>query len=1634
MAVANVVAKFEADISDVQAKMAALKASFATAGTSAESMSARMVAVGNGMATVGRKMTLGVTLPLAAIGAASVKAAMDFESSMAKIEGLVGIASDEVKAMGEEALAMSANFGKSGNEAADALFFITSAGLRGADAMSVLEASMKASAIGLGDTATIADLATSAVNAYGTEALSASSATDIMVAAVREGKLEASDLAGSMGRVLPIASAMGISFDQVGATFAALSRTGTGAAEAATQLRGIMSSLLKPSQQAEEALAAMGLSSEGLRKQLREEGLLSTLQTLSEAFGENEAAAAMVFGNVRALSGVMDLMGANVATTEAIFQRMTDTAGMTDQAFAIVADTAEFKLNQAMASLKNTLIEIGAEIMPIATQFADFAKTVLSGFQALPGPMKQVIIGFGTVVAVLGPLLWIGGKIIAMMGALSAAFIATRAKAVLAFRQISAGAKATQIQIQTSMIAARTSMGALVAGARAAGAGVVATFRTMTGAVRGFMAALGPVGLVIMAASFAYEAFVGAQQEAEDKVNSLTDAMKEQNAVMGEAVAMRLAEDLQELAYGFAENTKFVDDLAALGLTLDEVIIAIMQGGDAMQQLTTRVNEAAAGNDNLRMAAGNVIGALAMENDAITQARAKYEAYNTAKELAARITGEVAAKTTGLTSATVSAAIAAGEAMGPTQGLTMSIDELGAAAGEAATEIDIMQAEYNQWLSVTGQISAVDTAAASIDNLGSAAVELGTDLMGQTPKARDFRAEVIKAFEDSASAAQSLSDDLPTQRAIFTGELIKIVAALRASGVKPADIEAFLGSMNGLPASVSDIMRSAAKAIGDTDFKTQIEKAFDKSVKAGAPMTADAMENLAKGASSAAKAELGLTLEPELASIIKSGTTALRPTAFLNGELTGKSIGSGAAAGITRSSPIIIAAVQRVMAQAKAAADAAVESDSPSKLFARTGDDIGAGIAVGIARSGRRVNAAAQGLLQNLMRAVNAALTPYMGPVQSAIADIFGNVPSVREAERAVQDASWAVADARDAVADAEKALAEARKEGNAREIAAAERDLARARRDVSDATKALRDAQRGLDLAKYITQNKQAVKALEQLGRKFDYIVAKMEEVSGALTELQDLTAKPFGQASQVARMFGSDADIDGVISGYMQLRDVVTEAFGVLTDPRIVGRATANANREQMNATLGQLESLTAEAVQLREQYQANLDRIVQLEKDYQDEVAKINERYDALEAAGRANLASLENQLKDVTASYERENSALLALVNTRDQFLDRLADSTRQFVNNLALPEASPIITRTVREARRLANGILVTIDREISEGGDRKSLASALQDRLNEVRAFSTNIRALVQRGLDPAIIQQFVAAGVSGAGESAAYLAQASDDELRSINRTQMELGQEIAAFGAYAEQQWFAAGIAQQEAIVAPLQAQRDALAQSVADAKAALDQLAADRQTALDAAKATFEAEKKIIEDENAALIVRMDQVAAQIEGIIANLAATLPPRTVQAGQAAMQALLDGFRRKYPQVYRDLNRLMDQLAASLNRTVTITVRTVYEAAGNLPGRATGGPVQARTAYLVGERGPEVFVPYGNGNIIPNHALGAVPSMGARVMGGGAGAVININVNAGMGADGAEIGRHIVDSLRQYERRNGPIPVSVTG
>ena len=384
--------------------------------------SGRLKKFGKGISSVGKSLQTRLALPLVAAGGASIKMAADFDKSMTMIKSLVGIAGDEVDSMGVKVREMASEFAVSSSEAADALFFVTSAGLRGSDAMEALEGSLKASAIGMGQTKDIAKLASAAMNAYGSDTLNAADATDVVTASIREGSIEADELAAVMGSVLPVASNMGVQFHEVGAALAAMSRTGTGAAEGATQLNAILAGLLAPSSKAEDALIAMGLSSAGLKKQIKDEGLLATLHTLKTSFDANAKGAETVFPNIRALKGVLDLLGSGAQTNNEIFARMTNTMGMTQTAFDATSQSAEFKMRKALGTVRESFSQLGSQLLtgllPIFQQVTGAIQQVFSAFFNLDSGTQKLILGLGVIATVLPTIITLVGSLTTVMGVL----------------------------------------------------------------------------------------------------------------------------------------------------------------------------------------------------------------------------------------------------------------------------------------------------------------------------------------------------------------------------------------------------------------------------------------------------------------------------------------------------------------------------------------------------------------------------------------------------------------------------------------------------------------------------------------------------------------------------------------------------------------------------------------------------------------------------------------------------------------------------------------------------------------------------------------------------------------------------------------------------------------------------------------------------------------------------------------------------------------------------------------------------------------------------------------------------------------------------------------------------------------
>jgi len=371
------------------------------------------------MQTMGRKMmnfysfgyraTMMLTVPLVLAGTAAFKLAKDFDAAMNKIVGLVGIARDTMESWKGEILAMAPVVGKSPKELAEALYFVTSAGFKTAEALEITKQAGMAAAAGLGDTATVANVITSAMNAYRDSGLSAAHAMDILVAAIREGKAEAPGFASAIGQVIPIASELGVSFDQVAGAMAAMTLKGASASNAAVYLKGILNILIDPASETEQLLRKMGSSANRLRGVLEQEGLMAALQevrVLTEKWGVSIAG--KVFPNIRALIGYLSLTGENLEYNKMVMDEVKNSYGDAAYAFEQAGKSIQQKWNVALAKGQVAMISLGnavsSVLLPAFEWLMKVVERIAKWFDNLNEVVKKVIIVFGGVMAAAGPV------------------------------------------------------------------------------------------------------------------------------------------------------------------------------------------------------------------------------------------------------------------------------------------------------------------------------------------------------------------------------------------------------------------------------------------------------------------------------------------------------------------------------------------------------------------------------------------------------------------------------------------------------------------------------------------------------------------------------------------------------------------------------------------------------------------------------------------------------------------------------------------------------------------------------------------------------------------------------------------------------------------------------------------------------------------------------------------------------------------------------------------------------------------------------------------------------------------------------------------------------------------------------
>lgn len=387
---------------------------------------------GNGMSSVGKSMTVGLTAPITAFGASTISTAVKFEQSMNKVEALTKATGKPLAKMRDLAKEMGASTQFSASQAADAMGFLGMAGFNTNQILTATPAILDLAAASGTELARSADIASNIMGAFGLKAKDMTRVANVLAKTTASANVDMSMLSESMKNAAPVARQFGLSIEETSAAIGLLGNVGIQGSMAGNTLKRMMLNLTAPSSKAKKLIKGLGVDvvkADGSLRSLT--GILGDLGPALSKLPQAKQLAVLneVFGKV-AIAGAGELvtqatkLGADGKNS---IQRFTESLKDSNNTAKRMAQTLNKGAPGAVKSMASAFegLQIAIAESGVLEMFTSIVKSITGVIRTLsqtnPAILKFAALA-GVAVAAIGPLLVVFGGIIAMIPSMITGF------------------------------------------------------------------------------------------------------------------------------------------------------------------------------------------------------------------------------------------------------------------------------------------------------------------------------------------------------------------------------------------------------------------------------------------------------------------------------------------------------------------------------------------------------------------------------------------------------------------------------------------------------------------------------------------------------------------------------------------------------------------------------------------------------------------------------------------------------------------------------------------------------------------------------------------------------------------------------------------------------------------------------------------------------------------------------------------------------------------------------------------------------------------------------------------------------------------------------------------------------------
>ena len=299
-----------------------------------------------------------------AAAALSIKWGLALEKSMAQVHTLLDVGQRKMHALTLEVLAMSAATGQNTASLSKGLYDIVSAQISVKDSTEVLRIATDAATAGATNTAVAVKGIVSVVQGYGAAlgrnlsvTQRARKASDIFFMTIKRGITTFAELAPTIGRITPVAALAGVSFTEVGAALATMTRSGLQTGMSIIYLRQLIAAVLKPTKGATFEAERLGLNFS--ISAIKAKGFAGFLKDVAQKTKGSAISLIKLFGNVRSFTAAAIIAGTKAKEYAKDLVYMKNSTGAAAAATEKMTATAGYQLKKLWATIKGFATAFG---------------------------------------------------------------------------------------------------------------------------------------------------------------------------------------------------------------------------------------------------------------------------------------------------------------------------------------------------------------------------------------------------------------------------------------------------------------------------------------------------------------------------------------------------------------------------------------------------------------------------------------------------------------------------------------------------------------------------------------------------------------------------------------------------------------------------------------------------------------------------------------------------------------------------------------------------------------------------------------------------------------------------------------------------------------------------------------------------------------------------------------------------------------------------------------------------------------------------------------------------------------------------------------------------------------------------